>query len=164
MTPHRPCRALSPALRAAVGRARGFTLIEVMIVVGIIAILAAVAMPSYRDYVTRGNIPEATSRLAALQVRMEQYFQDNRRYTGADGVGLPCASDTVTSRFFTFDCTAAPTATAFTLRATGTGSMSGFIFTINQASVRTSSIAAPAPAGWHGTQNNCWIVKKGSLC
>lgn len=56
----------------------GFTLIEVMIAVAVVAILAAPALPSYRDYVTRGNIPEATSRLLTKQVQMEQWFQDNR--------------------------------------------------------------------------------------
>jgi type IV pilus assembly protein PilE len=56
----------------------GFTLIEVMIVIAIIAILAGVAMPSYVDYLRRGRIPDATATLSTLQVKMEQWFQDNR--------------------------------------------------------------------------------------
>ena len=75
---------------------RGFTLIEVMITVAVVAILAAVALPQYRDYVTRGRIPEATSRLATLQVQAEQYFQDNRTYVGAPA----CATDSATSKYF----------------------------------------------------------------
>ncbi|HTS84956.1 MAG TPA: prepilin-type N-terminal cleavage/methylation domain-containing protein, partial [Usitatibacter sp.] len=59
-------------------QARGFTLIEVMIVVAIIAILAAIAVPSYQDYVTRGRIIEATGGLGDARNKMEQYFQDNR--------------------------------------------------------------------------------------
>lgn len=145
-------------------RQDGFTLIEVMIVVAIVGILAAIAIPAYSNYVIRGNVPEATSRLAALQVRMEQLFQDTRSYATGANAGMPCASDTTTSRYFNFDCTAAPTAAAFTLRAQGKGTMSGFTYTIDQSSVRTSTIASPAPTGWRGTQNNCWIVKQGAQC
>lgn len=144
---------------------RGFTLIEVMIVVGLIAILSAVAFPSYADYVIRGNVPEATSTLSSLQVRMEQFFQDNRAYRAA-GANTVCANiATANTRNFTFDCPVL-TDTTFQLRARGTAGtrMNGFTYTLDQNSVRTSTIAAPAPAGWQGTQNNCWIVKKGSLC
>ena len=69
--------------------ATGFTLIEVMITVAIIAILAAVAIPSYTDYITRSKIQEATSSLLAMRTKMEQYFQDQRTYVGA------CAANTV---------------------------------------------------------------------
>src|SRR5262252_747950 len=61
----------------------GFTLIEVMITVAVIAILAAVALPSYLDYVTRGNLVEARSNLSDMRTRLEQYFLDNRAYPGA---------------------------------------------------------------------------------
>ena len=62
-------------------RYKGFTLIEVMIVVAIIAILATVALPAYTDYVRRGKIAEGTSALLAMKTKMEQYFADNRSYT-----------------------------------------------------------------------------------
>ena len=54
----------------------GFTLIEVMIVVAIVAILAGIALPSYLDYVRRGQIQEGTTALADGRVKMEQFFQD----------------------------------------------------------------------------------------
>ena len=58
----------------------GFTLIEIMITVAVIAIIAAVALPSYFDYVTRSRLVEARANLADMRTRMEQFFLDNRTY------------------------------------------------------------------------------------
>jgi type IV pilus assembly protein PilE len=136
---------------------RGFTLIEVVITVAIVAILAAVALPSYRDYVTRGYIPEATSQLGTLQVRLEQYYQDNRTYAGAPG----CGPDTTTSKVFDFECTAVD-ANGYTLQAQGKGRMAGFAFTVNQAGQKTT---ASVPDGWaQPSPNNCWVTRKGGVC
>ena len=65
------------------GRERGFSLIELMVVVAIAAVLISVAIPSYRDYVRRGAIEEATSQLSAGRVVFEQFFLDNRTYDGS---------------------------------------------------------------------------------
>src|SRR2546425_8114960 len=70
-------------------RPTGFTLIELMVAVAIVAILAAVALPNYTDYVRRGKIQEATSALLAMRVKTEQYFQDNRQYPTGGCVALP---------------------------------------------------------------------------
>ena len=127
---------------------RGFTLIEVMTTVAIIGILAAIAMPSYRDYVLRGQLQEAATSLTDGRVRMEQYFQDNQTY--ADG---PCPSAT---KFFTFAC-GTPTTSAFTITATGRSNATGFSYTINQDAVKTSTTA------W-GNGTTCWILSKGATC
>lgn len=128
---------------------RGFTLIELMIVVAIVAILASVALPSYQDYVRRGIIQEGTAALAQGRVTMEQWFQDNRTYVGAS-----CPSNT---KYFTFAGCDAATATVFTITATGSGSVSGFSYTINQNNVRTSATL------W-GNSTSCWVNRKGGQC
>src|SRR5688572_17819740 len=75
-------------------RSQGFTLIEVMITVAIIGILAAVALPSYRDYVLRGQVVDATSGLAAMRADMERHYQDNRTYASVGTTFItPCAID-----------------------------------------------------------------------
>ena len=55
---------------------QGFTLLEVMIVVVIVAILTAIAVPAYSEYVTRGRLAEAYATLGGQRVRMEQFYQE----------------------------------------------------------------------------------------
>jgi prepilin-type N-terminal cleavage/methylation domain-containing protein len=61
-------------------RREGYTLIELLIVVAIIGVLAAVAIPSFRSYVNRAKVSEATSFLAAIKQRQEAYRSDFSQY------------------------------------------------------------------------------------
>jgi type IV pilus assembly protein PilE len=139
---------------------RGFTLIELMIVVTVIAILAAIAVPAYNDYVTRSKITEATSGLSELRLRAEKFFADNRTYqnAGASDAGF---NETITgARYFNFGCTAG-TANTFSCTATGTGSMTGFAYAINQDNTRSSTFTGLS--GWTNS-STCWVTKKGQSC
>lgn len=142
----------------------GFTLIELMIVVAVIGILAAVALPSYQDYITRGKIPDATSGLASKRVKMEQFFQDNRTYLAVAPQTNDCDADNTTSQYFDFSCDGAATATTYTLQAVGKATMAGFKYTIDQAGTRVTTMSAPATTkGWAGNAS-CWVTKKGGMC
>ncbi len=131
---------------------KGFTLIELMIVVAIIGTLASIAIPSYKDYVKRGKAAEATSTLADLRVKMEQYYQDNRTYVG--GTCAPASG----AKYFTYTCSVAASATAYTLQAAGNAAedMGNFNFTVDQNNAKTST--------YDGTAGNCWLAKKDGTC
>ncbi len=147
-------RPVSPAGR----RLRGFTLIEVMITVAIVGILSAVAYPSYRDYVLRGQLVDATNGLANFRAEMERHFQDNRSFQTVGAFTSPCGRTAAerTLGNFVIDCPTL-TATAFTLRATGSGPANGFVFTFSHQDVRATTAA---PSGW-GTSASRWCLRKG---
>ncbi len=140
----------------------GFTLIELMIVVAIIGILAAIAIPNYNDYIIRSKITEAVSTLSDTKVRMEQYFQDNRFYND-DGTGSATCAPAVTvptTTNFSYACVASNTGQSFVWTATGASSMTGFSYTISQTNAKTSTIASGA--AWPVVATvNCWMTSKG---
>jgi len=142
---------------------RGFTLIEVMITVAIVAILAAVALPSYRDYVVRGALADGTNGLANIRAQMERHFLDNRTYATVGTFVTPCANANVAARTFggfVVSCSGTPNANSFTLQAVGSGNVSGFTYTINHLDVRATTAA---PSGY-GTCASGWIMRKGQAC
>lgn len=65
---------------------QGFTLIELMIVVAIIGVLAAIAIPAYKDYVTKSEASSALATLKALQTPAELLYQENGSLSGAMSV------------------------------------------------------------------------------
>lgn len=154
------------SLRTPLRRAVGFTLIEVMIAVAIVAILAAVAMPSYQNYARRGQLSDAFTTLSDMRVKMEQWYQDNKFYgTAANSTNCPTlpgyGAFPVNGKYFQLTCVggAAPSQT-FTLTATGTGGLTtGFDYTINHVGVK-------ATTKFHGSTSTaaCWLTKSASAC
>lgn len=134
---------------------RGFTLIEVMIVVAIIAILATIAVPSYTDYLRRGRVQEAVNTLAAARTSMEQFYQDNRSYAagGACGVAAPAADG------FTYACATANAGQSYSISATGAdGLVTGLVYAIDQQNNQTTTCAGCAWS-FSGTQTT-WVTRK----
>ncbi|MCL2296918.1 MAG: hypothetical protein FWC38_04475 [Proteobacteria bacterium] len=117
---------------------------------------------------TRGRIPQATAPLSDARVRLEQMAIDFRGYRLPGGVN-PCTGGgtpphlTWIAQFsnadFTVTCTS--TANAYLVTATGVGRMAGFVYTVNQANVRASTVTGLN--GWTGNAS-CWVVKKGGHC
>jgi type IV pilus assembly protein PilE len=138
--------------------AKGFTLIEIMIVVALISILASIAIPAYGDYVTRGKLVDATAQLSDARIKLEQYYQDNRNYgssASACGVAVP----SYPSKYFTFTCDWGPGGTnqSYLVTATAVISSKTFTYTIDQNNAKTST------TDW-GNGATCWIMSKGSSC
>jgi type IV pilus assembly protein PilE len=159
-------------------QAKGFTLLELMITVAIVAILAGIALPSYSDYVVRSKFAEATGNLGDLRVKMEQFYMDNRSYSvpldaarcGIPGNNTPTAAD---ARYFTYRCAPATPngqgAQQYVLFADGVAAqgLGGIHFTVNEANAKTTVVdggSDMANRGYAAPAGNCWVRKKPAEC
>ena len=133
---------------------RGFTLIELMVVVAIVAILSAVAVPSYSGYIVRSRVPTALDNLSSYYTRMEQRFQDSGNYAN----GAACGSAVPTVDRFTVSCALSGGGTGFTATATGSSTLAGYTYTIDHQGVRRTTAH---PKGVPATA--CWSTK-GAVC
>ena len=141
-------------------RKNGFTLIELMITVAVVGILAAIALPSYKNYSLRGRIPDATSNLATKRLAMEQFFQDNKTYLNAPA----CVADTKTSQSFDFSCTSGDNfVLTYTILATGKNTMAGFVYKVDQSNAKTTTINVTGLTGW-SAPSGCWVTGPGGVC
>jgi len=123
---------------------KGFTIIELVVVVGIIGVLAAIAIPMYSNYRANAYRASAQATLVEGAQNMERYFTRNNSYAGA-AIGAEVQASTEAGKY-TLSFPAAPTAAAFTIRATPsfTEAKCGYL-EITQTGAKSSEIAG-----------NCW--------
>lgn len=143
--------------------ALGFTLVELMIVVAIVGILAAIAYPSYVDSVRKSRRTDAITALYALQLAQEKWRANHTTYTSTLGgancgtatvTGLCWSSAEITRPYYTIAITAGATATAFTATATASGDQVND--KANNVSCATLTITQNGPTYNPAGQSACW--------
>jgi len=117
---------------------KGFTLIEVMVVVVIVAILASLAIPGYREYVKRGHRRAAQAVMMEIASQQHQYFAANRAYADETELGYTSPPPEIAD-YYTLTVTptpGSPPTFLITLTATGSQASDGNL-SLNSQGVKT---------------------------
>src|SRR5690606_3962040 len=134
------------------GKSRGFTLIELMIVLVVAAIILSIAIPAFTEQMRKSRRSEAISGLQQLALRMERWRADNPSYTNATASATnPYPTQAATDNY-TFSISG-QSATGYTLTATAQGAQSAdtscanFIYTFAAGTITKSN---------SGSGARCW--------
>jgi type IV pilus assembly protein PilE len=125
---------------------RGFTLIELMVTVVVIAILATIVYPAYNDSVRKARRSDAKDALLRVVVNQEKYRANNTAYGSLADIG---SLTTTPQGYYTISLDGAPTATAFTVQAVAQGDQA------KDSGCTTMKIAVNAGSQTR-TPANCW--------
>lgn len=132
---------------------KGFTLVELLVTIAIVAILTSVAVPSYVGYVERSKLISGTEELSALRGRMEQHYQRDRTYLIAGGTA--CGISNFTGEYFANTCTATKMTYKWEAKSQaghGLGDTGDYVYTVDQDDTqKTNKFAGSTPsetAGW----------------
>ncbi len=123
----------------------GFTLIELMIVVVLIGVLAAIAYPAYTDHMIKTRRSDGQTALLNLASLMEHYFTEKNTYVGATPTALGVTSSSQQG-YYTVSVTAA-TATGFTLTATPQGAQTADT-TCGALTITNTNVKGPTTTCW----------------
>jgi type IV pilus assembly protein PilE len=131
----------------------GFSLIELMIAISVLSILASLALPSYREYIRRGQLSAAFEHLGMYRMRLEQAYQDSGNY----GVSNCAVTAPTNTAYFQYTCTLTNSGQGYTATATGVGVMAGYAYTTDAA----GNAATTAFPGGSGLPAACWWLRAG---
>jgi type IV pilus assembly protein PilE len=125
-------------------QSRGFSLIELMITVAVVAIIATIALPAYNDSVRKGKRSDGKAALMDVASRLEQYYLDNKTYTtDMTNLSYSAATDVdTTDGYYKMKVVGCPIASCFTISATPQGDQANDscgILTVNSMGIKTPS-------------------------
>jgi type IV pilus assembly protein PilE len=148
---------------------KGFSLIELMIVVVIIGILAAVGIPSYKSYVVNAKVADAFPGLNELAAKAQLFYMDNKNFDGypcttqasAANYVFSCNKDTTAGTDALTDCPVAGSGSGMAVQsivfcAKGTGDLANFIFTLDATGAKTTT--------FNGVAKTCWVTSNSGTC
>ena len=140
---------------------QGFTLIELMIVVAIIGILAAVAIPAYQDYITRAQVSEAAELLSGFKTPLAEFYGDKGHWPaniGAKNCAACSLEGTINGKYTNISTTVGGAGTSGTVTLTAT-------MTVGQAKSTTVTLtSANGGALWDCTGGSALVKYRPAGC